>query len=146
MRSTGIVGSASGGFNRLFRGRGGGGGGDRRVRRRQVVREAVPAQVAVPAEHFAARGAVVGLDVGMGQQVGLQVGPLVEAPAAHRTLVRRFLQMEDLVDGQSTGLAEPFAALQALERFLLGMDIPVGTTENRINSTGHRIRCDKQII
>lgn len=125
MRSTGIFGRASG-FNRLFYGRrGGGGGGDCRVRGRQVVREAMPAQVAVPAEHFAARGTVVGLDVGVSQQVGLQVGPLVEASAAHRALVRRFLQMQDLVDGQSAGLAESLAALQALERFLLGMYIPV---------------------
>lgn len=67
---------------------------------RQVVREAVPAEVAVPAEHFAARRAVVRLDVGMRQQVRLQVGPLVEAPAAHRALVRRLLQMQDLVHGQ----------------------------------------------
>lgn len=68
------------GVHRLHRSRSGHG--------RQVVREAVPAEVAVPAEHFAARRAVVRLDVGVRQQVRLQVGPLVEAPAAHRTLVR----------------------------------------------------------
>lgn len=67
---------------------------------RQVVREAMPAKVAVPAEHFTARRAVVRLDVGVRQQVRFQVGPLVKAPAAHRALVRRFLQMQDLVHGK----------------------------------------------
>jgi len=53
--------------------------------------EAVPAQVAVPAKHFTARRTVVRFDVGVRQQMRLQVRPLVEAPAAHRTLVRRLL-------------------------------------------------------
>jgi len=111
-------------------------GSGRRVRRdgrgtgrRQVVREAVPAQVAVPAEHFAARRAVVRFDVGVRQQVRLQVGPLVEAAAAHRTLVRRLFQVQDLVDGQRARLAEPLAALQTLERFLLGVYVPADTTK-----------------
>lgn len=91
----------------------------------QVVREAVPAEVAIAAEHFAARRTVIRFDVGVRQQVRFQVGPLVEAPAAHRTLVRRLFQMQDLVHGQRARLAKPFAALQTLERFLLGVDVPV---------------------
>ena len=35
------------------------------------------------------------------------------------------VQVQDLVDGQSPGLAEPFAALGALERLLFGMDVLV---------------------
>jgi len=102
---------------------------DRRGHGRQVVREAVPAQVAVSAEHFAARRAVVRFDVGVRQQVRLQVGPLVEASAAHRTLVRRLLQVKDLVHGQRARLAKPLAAFQALERFLLGVDVPADTRQ-----------------
>ena len=33
------------------------------------------------------------------------------------------VQVQDLVDGQGPGLAEPFAALGALERLLFGMDV-----------------------
>lgn len=91
---------------------------------RQVVREAVPAEVAVPAEHFAARRTVVRFDVGVRQQVRLEIGPLVKTPAAHWTLVRRLLQMEDLVHGQCARLAETLTALQTLERFLLGVYVP----------------------
>jgi len=89
------------------------------------MRQAVPAQVTVPSEHFAAVGAIVGLDVRVGQQVGLEVAPLVETPAARRTLVRRVFHVQDLVDGQCPRLAEPLAALVALEGLLLGMDVPV---------------------
>lgn len=134
MRSAGTV---FGGFvvAGLFRRRRGrrlhsGRGGRLQVRRgghghgQQVVREAVPAEVAVAAEHFAAGGTVVRFDVGVRQQVRLQVGPLVEAAAAHRTLVRRLLQVQDLVHGQRARLAKPFAALQTLERFLLGVYVP----------------------
>jgi len=98
---------------------------------RQVVRETVPAQVAVPAEHFAARRTVVRFDVRVRQQVRLQIGPLVEAPAAHRTLVRRLLQVEDLVHGQRARLAEPLAALQTLEGFLLGVNVPANVKNTR---------------
>lgn len=57
--------------------------------------------------------------------MSLQVGPLVEAATADRTFVRRLFQMQDLVDGQSTRLAESFAAFGTLEGFLLRMDVPV---------------------
>ena len=60
----------------------------------------------------------------MCQQVGLQVGALVERLAARGTLVRRLLQMEDLVHGQSPRLAEALAALCTPERLLLAVNIP----------------------
>jgi hypothetical protein len=53
------------------------------------------------------------------EQVRLQVGALVEAAAAHRTLVWGLLHVEDLVHGQCPRLAEAFPTLAALERFLL---------------------------
>ena len=93
----------------------------------KAMRQAVPAQVTVPTEHFAAVGAVVGLDVRVGQEVGLEVAPLVETPAARRTLVRRIFHVQDLVDGQCPRLAEPLATLVALEGLLLGMDVPIIT-------------------
>lgn len=90
----------------------------------QVVREAVPAEIAIPAEHFAARWTIIRFDVRVRQQVGFEVGPLVEAPAAHGTLVRRFLQMKDLVHGERARLTESFATLETFERFLLGVYVP----------------------
>ena len=63
----------------------------------------------------------------MGEQVGLQVGPLVEASLADGTSVRTFLHVEDLVDGQGPRLAEAFPAVVALEGLLLGVDVPVVT-------------------
>ena len=68
--------------------------------------------------------ALVGLVVRMGQQVGLQVAPLVEAALAHGTLVRALLHVQDLVDGQGPRLAEPFSAVGAFERLLFRMNIP----------------------
>lgn len=65
-----------------------------------VVREHVPAEVAVAAELLATIGAVVRLDVGVGEEVGLEVRPLVEGPAAGGTLVRRVVHVEDAVDGE----------------------------------------------
>lgn len=48
-------------------------------------------QITVSAKYFAARRAVERLDVRMGQQVGLQVAPLVEGPTARRTLMGRIV-------------------------------------------------------
>lgn len=89
-----------------------------------VVGEAVPPQVAVPPEHLAAVGTVERFDVGVRQEVGLEVAPLVEGSAAGGALVGRLLHVEGLVDGQGSRLAEAFTALSALEGFLLGMDVP----------------------
>ena len=56
-------------------------------------------EITVPPEHFAARRALVRLVVGVRQQVRLQIGTLIEAPAADRAFVRRLVQMEDPVNG-----------------------------------------------
>ena len=84
----------------------------------------VPPQVTVAPEHLMALIALVGLVVRMGQQVGLQVAPLVEAALAHGTLVRALLHVQDLVDGQGPRLAEALATVGTFERFLFRMNIP----------------------
>lgn len=66
---------------------------------------------------------MVRFDVGVGQQMRLKIRSLVEAPAAHGTLVGRFLHMQDLVNGQRPRLAESLSAFQAFEGFLLGVDV-----------------------
>ena len=95
------------------------------------MRQAVPPQIAVAPENLAAVLAVVGLDVGVRQQVGLQVAALVERPAAGGAFVGGFLQVQGLVDGQGACLAEALAALGTLERLLFGMDIPRGSEKGR---------------
>ena len=69
--------------------------------------------------------ALVWLVVRMGQQVSLQVGPLVETPLTDGTPVRGLLVVENLVDGERAGLTESFTTVRALERFLFGMDVAV---------------------
>jgi len=91
------------------------------------VSQGVTAQVAVAPEDFAARRALVRLQVGVRQQVRLEVGALVETAGAHRALVRRFLQVQDSVDGQRSRLAEPFAAVTAFERLFFRMDVTMIT-------------------
>lgn len=56
-------------------------------------------------------------------QMSLEIGSLVEGTMANGALVWSFLQMGDLVHGQSTRLAESFAAIAALEWLLLGVNI-----------------------
>lgn len=68
-----------------------------------------------------------GLDIGMGQQMGLEVGPLVEASLTNGTSVGRLLHVQDSVDGQGPRLAEAFAAFIALERLLFRVDVSVVT-------------------
>lgn len=84
----------------------------------------VPPQVAVPTEDLAAGGTVVGLDVRVRQEMCLQVAPLIEAPGADGTLVRRLLHVEDLVHRQGPALAESFSAFRAFERLFLAVDVP----------------------
>ena len=83
------------------------------------MRHLVTTQVAVAAKQFGATSALVGLVVGVREQVCLEVGALVETAAAHRTLVWGLLHVQDLVHGQRPRLAEPLATLTALERLLL---------------------------
>ena len=54
---------------------------------------------------------LLGLDVRVGLQVGLQVGPLVEAPLTDGAPVGRLLVVKDLVDGECPGLAETLSAV-----------------------------------
>ena len=54
---------------------------------------------------------LLGLDVGVGLEVGLQVGPLVEAPLTDGTPVGRLLVVKDLVDCECSGLAETLPAV-----------------------------------
>ena len=88
------------------------------------VRQGVASEVTIPPEHLATGTTLVGLVVGVSEQVGLEVGALVEAAAAHRTLVWGLLHVQDLVNGQCPRLAEPLAALTTLERLLLRVDVP----------------------
>jgi hypothetical protein len=87
--------------------------------------QGVTTEVAITPKHLATGTTLVGLVVGVGEQVGLEVGALVETAAAHRTLVGGLLHVQDLVHGQSPRLAEPLATLSALERLLLRVDVPV---------------------
>ena len=59
------------------------------------------------------------------EEVGLEVGPLVEAPLANGTFVGGLLHVQDLVHGQGSGLTEPLAALCTLEGLFLGVDVAV---------------------
>ena len=68
---------------------------------------------------------LLGFDVCVSLQVGLQVGPLVETPLTDGTPVRGLLVVENLVDGKRAGLTEAFTTVRALERFLFGMDVAV---------------------
>ena len=52
-------------------------------------------EIAISPEYFPALITLVWLVVSVSQKVGLQVGPLVETPLAHRALVRRLL-FEDI--------------------------------------------------
>ena len=61
----------------------------------------------------------------MCEEVGLEVGPLVEAPLTDGAAVRRLLEVEDLVHGQGAVLAETFPTIIALERLLFGVDVAV---------------------
>jgi hypothetical protein len=92
------------------------------------VRHFVTPKVTAASEEFGTAGAFVGLVVGVGEQVGLEVGALVEAATTHRTLVGGLLHMQDLVHGQRPGLAEPLATLSAFERLLLRVDVPATET------------------
>ena len=77
-------------------GRGGGGGGpDRSGASLEVlprgVSQAVPPQITVSPEHFAALLAAVGLDVCMGEKVSFQITSLIKGSSTCGTFVWRFL-------------------------------------------------------
>ena len=66
-----------------------------------------------------------GLDVSVRQQVGFQVGPLVEAPLTNGTPMGRLLHVKDLVNCQGSGLAEALAAFVTFEGLLFGVNVSV---------------------
>jgi len=86
--------------------------------------QGMTSQVAIPAEDLAARGTLIGFVIRVGEQMGFQVGALIERTTADGALVWRFLHVQDLVDSQGPRLAEALAAFRAFEGFLLGVDIP----------------------
>ncbi len=85
----------------------------------------VSPEITVSAEDLLTLVAFIRLVVGVGQQVGLEVGPLIKASSTDGTLVGRLFHVEDFVDRQCSGLAKPFATFSTLEGLLLGMDVPV---------------------
>ena len=92
------------------------------------VSQSVAPQIAITAEHLAARRTLVRFQIGVRQQMSLQIGTLVETARANGTLVRRFFQVQNPVHGQRSRLAKAFAAITAFEWLLFRMNI----TENRI--------------
>ena len=76
-------------------GEGGGGGPDRSGASLEVlprgVSQAVPPQITVSPEHFAALLAAVGLDVCMGEKVSFQITSLIKGSSTCGTFVWRFL-------------------------------------------------------
>ena len=57
------------------------------------MRQGVATEIAIAPKYFATGTALVGLVVGVGEQMGLEVGALVETAAAHRTLVGGLLHV-----------------------------------------------------
>jgi hypothetical protein len=57
------------------------------------VSQAVPPQITVSPEHFAALLAAVGLDVCMGEKVSFQITSLIKGSSTCGTFVWRFLHM-----------------------------------------------------
>ena len=51
------------------------------------------AKITVPAEHFPTLGTGIGFDVCMGEEMGLEVGALIEAPSACGAFVRAVVHM-----------------------------------------------------
>lgn len=89
------------------------------------MRQTMTPEIAIAAKDLATRGTVVRLDVGVCEQMRLQIGALIERSIADGTLVRRLLHVQDLVHGQRARLAESFATFGALEGFLLGVNVSV---------------------
>lgn len=68
---------------------------------------------------------MIRLDVGVGQEVSLEVGALVEAARAHWALMGGLLHVENFMDCQGARLAESLSALAAFKWFLFRMNISV---------------------
>lgn len=85
--------------------------------------ESMSPQITIPSEHLATGGALIGLVVGVGQQMGLQIRALIETTIAHWTLVRRFLHMQYLVNSQGSRLTETLPTFRAFEWLLLRVNV-----------------------
>jgi len=85
--------------------------------------ELVSPEIAISPEYFPALIAFVRLVVSVSQQVGLQVGSLIETSLADRALVGRLLHVKDLVNRQGPGLTESLPTVGTLERLLLGVNV-----------------------
>ena len=48
---------------------------------------------------------------------------LIESLSTGRALVRGVLHVQDLMDGQGSGLTKSFATFETFERFVFGMDV-----------------------
>ena len=59
-------------------------------------------EITIPAEDFLALVTFIGLVICMGEQVSFQVGPLIKAASANRTLVGGLFHVKDLVNGQGS--------------------------------------------
>ena len=82
------------------------------------MREFMSSEIAVPPKDFPTLIAFVGFMIGVREQMGLQIGPLVEASHANWTLMRRFVHVKNLVYCQSAGLTKSLAANFAFEWFV----------------------------
>ena len=92
------------------------------------VRERVSSQIAVASKHFTTRRALVRFEVGVREEVSLEIGSLIEAARTDGAFVRRLFQMQNPVDGQRSRLAKAFAAIATFKRLLLRVDV---TNEKR---------------
>lgn len=68
--------------------------------------------------------------IGVGEKVRFQIGALIEAATADVALVRRFVHVQDLVNGKRARLTESLAAFGAFEWFLLGVYVAGRRMEN----------------
>jgi hypothetical protein len=107
--------------------------------------QAMPPQITVPSKHLPTCRTVVRFDVRVSEQMGLEVRPLIERPATHRTLVRRLFHVEDFVDGEGAGLAETLAAFRALEGLFFAVYIPERSKYCQIESQ-YRYSIPKTIL
>ena len=63
------------------------------------------------------------LDVGVSEEMRLQVGSLIKASLADWTSVRRLLVVKDFVNSQGSVLAETLATIITFERFLFAVNV-----------------------
>jgi len=87
------------------------------------VGQLVPSEITISPEYFPALIALVWLVISVSQQVGLQVGSLIETSLADGALVRRLLHVENLVNCQSPRLTKTFPAVRTLERLFFRVNV-----------------------